>query len=579
MALHHRRFKRKRVPASQEEWLADSSSSEIGDSPSPDLMMMMMLQHQRRPLPSTAVLAALAQSKKKSKEEEEEEDDRMKTIPLLRNLFPQEGTTTTNNDNSLAEGSLHTLDSIDDPALSTLTRGQHTRYRQLRQQQERNVSSSTKLTPMQRKEYYKLRKAVRSEQSRYREARQEFFAKHVDQFRMGFRGGNVSEYAGFHSNRVRVFRHNFQETNLPTKFGKLRQSVSLQRALSHQQPKDDKSSSNNSSTFLPRELFSVQEVTPKVAASKRESQSKTVPETMRSPCPLPPLRNITVEPFLWKDETALRLAKENGVRLITTDSTLETVLSQDSWCIPLWYRQQQNGDDVQVLDVPFPQPSLPRDALTRGIQHALLQSVQRDAEPSFSYWILTIRHSHQQHQRLLVRSQTRSAMVRVHLEYFVERGVLEKISSHERAAWILDDLFQKRNGRLGRADLKVVHKWEPIGLAHALAYDDHDDDNNHVGDAATSVQHNFARMVKLLQATRALPLDGHHLLRCQQLTVGVHKEDTSSTEIDLDALLTKADGVLLGSNYLLQCAQVWEWDDDRILDTFPLPSVAKQDKN
>lgn len=412
-----------------------------------------------------------------------------------------------------------TIAAIDNPSNSTLTRGQQERYLKLKVD-----TSKSRWTPHSRREFSKLQALVKKEQDVYRQARQEYLVQHTEKFMTGFPS---SEFATWHSKYTQAYVDHWKARELPLKFGKVRQIVSL-------------SQHDSSTTWMPSEVF-----TSKVVEGDTKSMLNS-----DLPATLPRMRQPSVPQFLKDDDKVVELAKTHGSTVVVSVEALEQVLTLDSWKLALWNRQ----DGIRILEEPLPQPTLPRKCLEKGMEASL------QCDDGAMYTLLTIKSSSKP-QHILVRG--RRASPRVHLEYFAERGP-EQLSSQEMSCWILDSLMEPlASMQLVRVDVRdwTIQNSEPVSVAHALA-------------SGNDVVKPWNRLLSLFGALDNMPTDGDYLLCCQDLSVSLHRANDSSVEIDLEEELKNADVVKTSSAALLSCVRPWKWAEmDRAEDTFPVKKI------
>lgn len=452
-----------------------------------------------RPFPSTGVLGS---------------SSRIGTIPLLKDLVAAVVENEHEHEHTEKVVTEDEVVAIDNPANSTLTRGQHERY--LKLQADTNKS---RWTLQQRREYRTLKTLVETEQQVYRQARQEYVLQNLERFMAGFPS---SEFATWHSRRTHAYIDQWKAKGLPLKFGKVRQIISL--------------SQHDTMVWIPGEMFE----------SRMVKGNQDSPPSCDLQGTLPPWKQPTAPHFLKEDNNVIELAKKFNAVTIVSAEVLEHVLTLDSWKIPLWNR----ADGIRILEEPLPQPTIPRRCLEKGIE----ASIQNDA---WVYTLLTMKCSNKP-IHVLVRGH--HPCPRVHLEYFADRGS-EELSSHDMACWILDSLMEPKGSiHLVRVDVRdwTIQSRQSVSVAHALAN-------------GNGVLTPWNRLFSLFGALESMPTDGDYLLRCRDLSVTLHRVDESNTEIDLALELEDADVVSMSPTALLSCARPWRWAyTDRSLDTFPI---------
>ena len=424
------------------------------------------------------------------------------SIPLLKGIVSE-----TVDENS---------DQHDDTKHSSLTRGQHERY--LRLEADTNKS---RWTANQRREHRTLQAQVKAEQRLYRQSRQKYVQEHLERFMAGFPS---SGYATWHSSYTRKYYDHWEAKGMPLTFGKVRQIVSI--------------SQYSATGWIPSEHFES-----KVVDGDCEDRPA---QTLESSTILPAMRPPDVPQFLRDDDVAIKLATKFGATVVVSADVLEHVLTLDSWKCALWNRE----DGIRILEVPLPQPVLPRRCLEKGIE----SSLQLDGS---LYTLLTIKSSSKV-QQVLIRG--RRVSPRVHIEYFAELG-LEELSSHDKACWILDSIMEPlatmQLVRVSAKDWKTQAR-ESISVAHAMA-------------SGNDVVTPWNRLLSLFGSLDSMPIDGDYLLVCRGLSVALHQANDKSIEIDLGTVKETADAVNTSPAALLACARRWKWgDEDRVEDTFPI---------
>jgi hypothetical protein len=503
------RLKRLKIPETASDILNDASAYEWDWA----AFYESMDSRRCRPFPSSSILASLPRNNTAA------------DIPLIRNLLPvqrsEDDRVTDSNDKPRHS---HHVDAIDNP--SALTAGQHKRYLQLKQDSKGSWSD------LRRKEWKKLRAAVEKEQHLYRQAVAEFLKTHRYRFLVGFRRPKLSPFASWHADQVQGFIQQWnasKETNL--KFGKCRQVASLLHAW------------NESPKASPAELFDSLTVETTFETESRDGTTEIKEgDTLQAP-PIP-----SVPQFLVDDcDLALRLAREHGATIVTTDYTLRALIGGKNWWIPM----TRKGGCV-LLDVPLPRPCTTRECLTNGMQDAI------QTTSAFTYTLLTLKTKRKPILVLVRGSKLLMGSMHVHLEYFQERG-WERLTTQERASWILDHLLGSQTciARICPASSKVL-RMDPGGVAHALAQDQ-------------EPMRHLQVMSEVLSATETMP-DGNLLLVLNGSDVRVHRANDGEPEIDLETEFAKVDAVNTGASALDECALSWEWGNDRIPNTFPIGS-------
>jgi hypothetical protein len=462
----------------------------------------------------------------------------------------------------------------DNPLLSTLTLGQHRRYLQLTNSQQRD-----RRTEHERKELKSLKKLVYSERSKYKEAVNKFFLDHKNRFSVGFRSTNhpASGFCRWTSSHQKLVNNRWKnETALPLKFGKCRQILSFQS-----QP----------SCFLDIESLKFQVVHESRA---NVPKLKAFP-TIGSCVPLP--NNKHFPNFVWlKDDTkALELAIDHKTTILTTAESLEALLQLPGEYDSRWifYATTDALSKVRILDIPIAQSLLPRTCLEKGIQEGLQQSLQqeeKDATPEYQYiyslWTLPTTNSTSRRNpvRVLVRSTIRLVdtdnipiCLRSHAEYFPERGV-EKPTLYEKAIWILDQLLLEHRVKTRFARINVqtcqILDVEETSVAHAFAA---------VADEASNPLLHWQILIQVLSsiptidisnALLCLPSQGDADHSPSRISASVHspvEKNTPAVVVDLESTLEQADSVALNADALYHCSLDWIWQDaERVPCSFPL---------
>jgi hypothetical protein len=456
-------------------------------------------------------------------------------IPLIRNLLPVKRRS--EDDNMVTKDAAdpnnqsmqsnnhhhHHVDAIDKPSVA-LTAGQHKRYLQLIQ------DSRGSWNDLRRKDWKRLSATVEKEQQLYHQAVAEFFKTHRDRFLVGFQRPKLSPFASWHADHVQRFIRQWnssKETNL--KFGKCRQVVSLLHAW------------NESPKASPTELFDSLTVETMLETESKDDMTEVNEGDILQARPIPSLAQFLVDDC----DHALRLAKEHGATIVTTDDTLRALIGGKNWWIPM----KRKGGCI-LLDIPLPRPCTTRECLTNAMQDAI------QTTSAFTYTLLTLRTKRKPLLVLVRVSNSLHGSMHVHLEYFQERG-WERLTTQERANWILDHLLgsQTHIARVCPSSSKVL-RMDPGGVAHALAQDQ-------------EPMRHLQVMSEVLSATETM-LDGNLLLVLNGSDIRVHLANCGESEIDLETEFAQVDAVNTGAAALEECAQSWEWGHDRIPNTFPI---------
>jgi hypothetical protein len=189
-----------------------------------------------------------------------------------------------------------------------------------------------------------------------------------------------------------------------------------------------------------------------------------------------------------------------------------------------------------------------------------------------------------------VRIPSQTIRLRVHVEYFPERGE-EILSSYERSLWILDQLLFSKS-MAGRIDPSfcTLLKWEETSVAHALAGSSSStlSSPSPSGHKTLDPMDHWHRLAQLLQAIPTIGRSGSFLLcfpgrgtpNLSPTSASVHKEiETEGTTaaaagdrdavIDIEQELNMAGQVLLGLTGVARSIRDWAWKEERVSFTFP----------
>jgi hypothetical protein len=311
-----------------------------------------------------------------------------------------------------------------------------------------------------------------------------------------------------------------------------------------------------------------------------EEEPSTVVDEWETCSPVFKESDMPTPKLLQDDPLALDLAKEHNASIVTTEETLQTLLQLSAHAkIPM---SRRHG--VVILDIPLPQPTTPRDCVSRGVTEGFYQALSKNTSSAVVYTLLTLPSSNKaaptKFCRVLVRSSSRSRRlqdetkqpltIHVQLEYFPNRG-WEEIPSYERTLWILDKVLFDARVLVVRVCPSTMRSlsWEETGVAHALA------SGTTVFSSIDPMNH-WQALLEVLYAMETM-LEGSHLLCFENSSISVH---TASNEddavIDIYDELSKAEAVYTGAAALRQCARVWRWNQDRVPYTFPIKDdVAK----
>jgi hypothetical protein len=473
-------------------------------------------------------------------------------MPLLQHLqFKEKAAEIENVDEDTAAAVEESVEAIDDAQSSTLTRGQHARYLQLQ--------SGDSWNETKRKEFRQLHQRVKEEQDSYHKALETFWDKYRERYKVGLQ----SPFSRYYFAYISKYE---EQWHGPKYYGKCRQVVSLQHVSRDAFSRKTRKTSSQSLTIdaiSHRVVHVCGEEPPTVLDWENCS-----PVFERSNMPIPK--------FLQDDPLALDLAKEHDAFIVTTRETLQTLLQLSAHAkIPMSRR-----DGVVILDIPLPQPTTPRDCVSRGVTEGFYQALSNNAPPSFVYTLLTLpsRTAVTRSCRVLVRSSRRlqddkeqPISIHVQLEYFPNRG-WEEIPSYERTFWILDKvLFGARVlvARVCPFTMRAL-SWEETGIAHALAS----------GTTAFSLIDPMNHWQALLEVlyTMETMLEGNHLLCFENSSISVHTASEDEGIFDIYDELNKAEAVFTGAVALRTCARVWRWNQDRIPYTFPIKDDKTKNK-
>jgi hypothetical protein len=367
------------------------------------------------------------------------------------------------------------LDDIDNPALSTLTVGQHRRYLQLTDSQQ-----TDRRTAAQRKELNSLKDHVVQEQEAYAKAVDRFHEVHKSRYRTGMdhqpiqpSTGGPAPAAAFCrwacsnaqaiSQRWRECLKGATDLALPSLYGKTSQILSLHRpttSLVSSHGLDVQDLMCKVVHEEPPMLLSTSTTTP---TGRRLTKCSTLPDVGSRLRP-PPLHGTAAPSIglLRNDTTALKLAAAHSASIVTTLETLEVLLRMpgdysSQWMLtvkkvprPAEHHHQQQDDSVTssvvLLDLPIAQAySTPRECLEKGLQEGLYQAMSGEnttgenggdavpgsaAAPSFVYSLWTLPNppsaTNKKRVNVLIRVPVRSVdpttkrpqVLRAHVEYF-----------------------------------------------------------------------------------------------------------------------------------------------------------------
>ena len=588
---------------------------------------------QTRPFPSTQILSSTIVPNTNDKTNRETAD--IERIPLLQEFYKAIGVSRDGADQEEDGGAGREdqqqqsyEDDIDNPSLSQLSLGQHRRYLQLKG----NHPSTNRRTEFERKEWKTLQRLVQSEQKEYQRALARFFQVHKDRFGIGFLsnkntlGTSLARFSQWASSN-RKFQNQQQYKSLlrptdATKFGSCRQYLSLQAAKASLSSVNDIEGLGtfqvlHSSESVDQNNCPILEAFPEIGSQISPPRKKHTAKGIVS---------------LQDDTVAHELAAKHNVNILTTKEMLETVLLRDGdFSLTQWMARctstsgkTSNCSSFVMLDTPIKQAfSSPRDCLRHGFQEALYQQLRGgDADQPqhvrYMYTMWTLPKSKQQQRRrprgkrtptvenrILVRSTIRlrvsnddehnllPLIIRVHLEYFPERGIMEVPSSYERSLWILDQLVCQHqvSSRLCRIDPNTckVLAWEEASVAYAVCQ------TSPAEGGRDPISYHFPAVLQLFQSIHLLEFSSASpsspfkdpkgdnasdeksdlfwlVCSLRQMRVSVHLpcQDTNNAILDLQPIVESSDTIILNDTSLRQCSRVWKWDrDDRIPYTFP----------
>jgi hypothetical protein len=475
-------------------------------------------------------------------------------MPLLQHLQFKEKAKETDDvseDAAAAAAVEETIEAIDDAQSSTLTKGQHARYLQLQSGDSWNEGK--------RKEFRQLHHRVKEERDLYHKALETFWDKHRERYRVGLE----SPFSRYCFAYVSMYE---QQWHGPKYYGKCRQVVSLQHvSLDAFSQKMRKSSSHS---------FTIDSISHQVVHVRGEEPPTVV--DWENCSPVFEASNMPASKLLYDDPLALDLAKEHDAAIVTTRETLQTLLQLSAFAkVPMSRR-----DGVVILDMPLPQPTTPRDCVSRGVTEGFYQALSNNTSPSLVYTLLTLPSKTEatRSRRVLVRSNRRlqddkkqTISVHAQLEYFPNRG-WEEIPSYERTLWILDKLLFDARVLVARVCPSTMRPltWEETGVAHALA------SGTTVFSSIDPMNHWHA-LREVLYAMETM-LEGNHLLCFENSFISVHTASEDDRVIDIYDELNKAEAVYTGAVALRTCARVWRWNQDRIPYTFPIKDGKAKNK-
>lgn len=332
---------------------------------------------------------------------------------------------------------LQTLDDIDNPHCSTLTRGHHERYLQV-QRRHRHHPHQTEL---QKKEWQRLSSVVQAEQARYRQAMMDFVQRHGKRLALGFGPPSSSDskmaqsFTTVVSHQVQLYRQAWEQRHTPVfHSGAPSSSPSLSLLLPPPPPPLHYLLSCCQRITIPRKaprhrnnqqqllLDSIQCQVVHTTATSTTSPTATNSTINRnrweqalqlqsSPPPhnkdarvvlvsKPKVQDIPSVHLVRHDDKGLELCHQHQATIFTTVETLATLLQLSttntdstnsavvmSFQIPHFSTNtigkssststsitKANTTTVHCLEIPLPQPcSTPRECLTRGFQEGLYQ--------------------------------------------------------------------------------------------------------------------------------------------------------------------------------------------------------------
>jgi hypothetical protein len=437
-------------------------------------------------------------------------------IPLLLNIVGIQEEYEGKSENEVEESEV-SIEQLDDPRNSSLTIGQRKRFLALRSE-----SGKARWTDRKRREYRSLKELVKKEQIVYRQAVDDFLLRHVNRFMAGFPS---SEFSNWHSCYVHSYRDHWKAKEMPFFFGKVRQVVSL--------------SYQHFETLIPNELFDSE-----IVSTEQDNTKNPIEIPSKY---LPPVKLPTYPPqFLYHDQEAIKLAKKYNANAVVSINFMECILKLNSWKAVLWNIDREG---IRVFEEPIPQPVIPRTCLEKGMEASMQQC-------KTLYTLLSTKLKGKT-QRILVRSYGVSP--RVHLEYFLERGV-EQLLPIDYSTIMLDSILEPSSKMyLVRVNVLnwTVSQCDLISVSHVLAQ----------GDDVTKP---WGPLLSFLGALDSMPSNGNYLLNCQDNLVSLHASNDKDIEIDLSNDFNAADAVKTNKASLLSCSRAWEWvDQERPEYTFP----------
>lgn len=422
------------------------------------------------------------------------------------------------------------MDPLTDPASTTLSSGQRTRYAAyLSEARAQGKKPPTDSTPRGR-EFRSLRDAVREERKMYCSALLEFRQRNVERFLIGFKvTGPASKFVDVGSRLVAQYRERVQkstsgEARPAELYGSCVQAISLHDFMSNVGEccvvaPDDKPLSriqSGGASFDETSFSANVLLTKNLGGSTTRVTEEQIASLNKTEILEPLVGHLPDGPCLvCEDSTAKELALEHGATAIVASEAMIELLRRPGhestrWSVPLLRTEIRKGPhdsivDVLILEEPLPIQSTSRQWLAKGLAQGLQTKMSDPMSSSktgpredttkpergiqYVYSLLVLPPpTHAAHTgrhnapiKVLVRTMNeffdetgRPIRLRMNLEYFPERG-MEVPTAHERAVWIMEKVIQPSCRVLfSRVDPNTAKLIciEEKGVAHALAIAD-----------------------------------------------------------------------------------------------------------
>lgn len=336
------------------------------------------------------------------------------------------------------KGTRQVIDDIDNPSLSTLTKGHHRRFLKLTTNSKHQQVS--KLTFAHRKELGKLHDMVLNEQLLYRLALDKFHDCYKSRYLIGFESSFLDEnrtngkisanaFCRWACHRAKAINREWEKTivvhtdstdqqpsddrndasintkssdddihPLPKSYGKARQVIALHSSTQRYSLdiQDLTCSIVYESKPTPRPSSSIPAKIPEF--SHRDIDNNRDGVTFRK-IPSPTINSTPTVRLLRNDKKAMELAAKYSATIVTTSETLETLLQlpgdhSSKWILPCTTRKvvlstsrpasmPSSSISVTILDLPIAQTfSSPRSCLELGLQEGLCQAFLKQNQPS-----------------------------------------------------------------------------------------------------------------------------------------------------------------------------------------------------